>query len=193
MSESSRRSRVTEESQLSWYSESSRVSSMVSTFERGGTNIETAFIDVVLPAAVPPAKMSDLLDSMASQEGEHLQAERAVVQQVDGRERLVGVLPDCERRAPRCHLLAQGEFDTRAVGEGRRDDGVGDRDVTTRSLGEAGRRSRSVRRRRTRRSSRCRCSRRGTRRWGGSPRHTRGPRCGVVHQRVDAAVPWNER
>jgi len=67
MSDSSSRSRVTEDSQLSWYSDSSRVSSMVRTFERGGMNIETAFMEVVLPAAVPPAKISDLFDSMASQ------------------------------------------------------------------------------------------------------------------------------
>src|SRR6056297_3626663 len=64
---SSSRSRVTLDSQLSWYSVSSRVSSMVSSFDRGGMNIEMAFIDVVLPDAVPPAKMSDLFDSMASQ------------------------------------------------------------------------------------------------------------------------------
>src|SRR6056297_2456312 len=76
MSESSRRSRVTDESQLSWYSDSSRVSSMVRTFERGGMNIARAFIDVVLPAAVPPAKMSDLLDSMASQRYASISSEK---------------------------------------------------------------------------------------------------------------------
>src|SRR6056297_2843243 len=64
---SPRRSRVTDDSQLSWYSANSRVSSMVRTFERGGTNIEMAFIEVVLPDAVPRAKRIDWCDSMASQ------------------------------------------------------------------------------------------------------------------------------
>ena len=66
MSASPIRSRVTEESQFSCYSDSSRVSSMVSTFDRGGMNIDTAFIDVVFPAAVPPAKTRLLLCSIAS-------------------------------------------------------------------------------------------------------------------------------
>ncbi len=39
---------------------------MDSTFDRGGTNIDTAFIEVVLPEAVPPAKMRLLLCSIQS-------------------------------------------------------------------------------------------------------------------------------
>ena len=60
-------SRVTEAIQLSWYRVSSRVSSIETTFASGVMKRETALSEVVLPEAVPPMKMSDLLFSIANQ------------------------------------------------------------------------------------------------------------------------------
>src|SRR6056297_4046591 len=67
LSSSEKEGRVTEAIQLRWGSSTSRVSSMETIFAFEGIKRETAFRLVVFPEPVPPAKMSDLLFSMASQ------------------------------------------------------------------------------------------------------------------------------
>src|SRR5512133_2813043 len=63
----SNESRVTLGIQLGWGSFTSRVSSRDTIFDMGGMNREMAFRAVVLPDAVPPAKMADLPPSTQSQ------------------------------------------------------------------------------------------------------------------------------
>ena len=63
----SNESRVTLGIQLGWGSFTSRVSSRLTIFAIGGMKREIAFNDVVLPDAVPPAKIADLPFSTASQ------------------------------------------------------------------------------------------------------------------------------
>src|SRR5512137_72758 len=65
--EVSNESRVTLGIQFGWGSFSSRVSSRETIFDNGGMNSETAFRDVVLRDAVPPAKIADLPFSTQSQ------------------------------------------------------------------------------------------------------------------------------
>jgi len=124
--------------------------------------------------------------------GQLFDVERAVLEQIDRRERFVSVLPDRKGRATRRHLLAQREFGPGAVGQGRLDHRVANGDVSAGVLGQSDDEpiERGLRRRR---SSRCRYTRRGRRR--GQLVAVTGDILDVriVHDRVELAVPPKSR